>query len=137
MMKRLSYTLTLLFAIACQGCTSLTAVRATSEIPGNVRVWFESRDHEVFKLVVLNQSPQVVTVDRNAVTLVHAGEEQHRVPGGASTLYTLMPGAAHKVNVRFRLSDIVKGETVCIQLRNAVFVGGTPIEIPPLQFIAD
>lgn len=119
------------------GCVSLHPVAPVVDGPAGVRVLVKAQDDEVFKLEVVNYGPYPIVIDRDRVVLLTASGPRARVPGGLGTLYTVVPGGRHGLNVRFKLGGIHTGERVALALAGAVSVNGQPLNVPPLEFVAD
>jgi hypothetical protein len=131
-------TLITLALASLVGCVPLHAVRAVALSPqGNVRVALKKRDRELFKLTVTNDSALPLVVDRDAIVLATPEAVEPRKRGGYATVYSLQPGSAHEVNVRFDLKAVRHGEPVEINFDHALFAAGQPVSVPPLVFVAD
>lgn len=126
-------------SLAGAGCgSSLRPVAPVVDGPAGVRVLLKTQSDEVFKLEVVNYGPYPILVDRDRVYLYTAEGPRQRVPGGAGSLYTVAPGGGHHaLNVRFNLGGIHAGERVAISLAGAVSMNGQPLNVPPLEFVAD
>jgi|SRR5437660_12912302 len=126
----------LVLCVALGGCISLRPVAKTVDSPSGVRVVLKEQDDDLFRLEVINYSQCVILVDRDRVTLTSdAGWRRERIPGGAGSLYTIIPGGHHAVHVKFKLDDLQKGQRVAISFDGAVVAQtGQPLPVSPLEF---
>jgi hypothetical protein len=126
----------LVICLALGGCLTLRPVATTVDSPSGVRVMLKDQDDDLFKLEVVNYSQCVILVDRDRVTLTSdAGWRHERIPGGFNSLYTIMPGGHHAVNVKFKLDYLQKGQHVAISFDGAVVAQtGQPLPVSPIEF---
>ncbi len=124
-------------ATTLTGCVSLRPVAPVVDGPGGVRVLLRAQDDDVFKLEVVNYGAAPIVVDRDRVVMLTATGSHTRVTGGAGSRDDLPPGAHHTLDVRFRLGAIRPGDRVAISLAGAVTLNGRPLQLPPLEFVAD
>jgi len=94
-------------------------------------------DGNIFKFSVENLSNETMVLDRDRVYLSTPGETLSRLPGGAAHTYTLPPGGAHDLNVRFSLSSLERGTRVEVQFDSAVTVRGVHVDVAPIPFVVD
>jgi hypothetical protein len=137
--RRLCFAILLGASLAGAGWgSSLRPVAPVVDGPAGVRVLLKNQNDEIFRLEVVNYGPYPILVDRDRVYLYTSEGPRQRVPGGAGNLYTVMPGGGHHaLNVRFKLGGIHAGERVAISLAGAVSMNGQPLNVPPLEFVAD
>jgi len=126
-----------LVTLLVTGCMRFTAVRPMSTIPGVVRVSFEKQTGNVFVFVVLNYSAGTMVVDRNAITLKQIGGERARLPGGAGSLYAIPPGGMHRVNLRFPLEGLHRGDPLWFHWQSAIQIAGAQIPVEPIELHVD
>ena len=84
---------------------------------------------------VFNDSPYGMAIARDEVYLETKRGLLSRVPGGAAATYSVPPGGAHDVKVKFDLSELEDGEEVRVRWDRALLVGGAPVAIPPVRFV--
>jgi hypothetical protein len=94
-------------------------------------------DGNIFKFSVENLSNETMVLDRDRVFLSTPKDTVARLPGGAAHTYTLPPGAAHDLNVRFDLSSLEKGTRVEVQFDRALTVQGVHVDVAPIPFVVD
>jgi hypothetical protein len=129
--------LTLIMAVGLSGCAAtLSPVRADSELRGCVLVRLKQIDGKIVKLLVVNESPYLLVVDRDRITLSSAAGERSRVPGGLAGTYTIPPGGGHDVNLKFDLGGLTPGSAE-LRFTQAILINGTPLDVPPLTFKVD
>jgi hypothetical protein len=127
----------LVLSTLATGCASLTPVRTSDEAAEVARVYMKGRDRNLFKLDVVNESNDVLVVDREAVTLEHGGKVEHRLPGGVSSTYVIAPHGHHDLFVKMPLGGIARGESVFLNLDNVVLRDGQPVELEPVELRAN
>ncbi|MDB4967720.1 MAG: hypothetical protein JWN44_3409 [Myxococcales bacterium] len=138
--RRLCFAVLLASSLGGSGCgsSSLRPVAPVADGPAGVRVLLKNQSDEIFRLEVVNYGPSPIVVDRDRVYLYTANGPRQRVPGGVGNIYTVAPGGGHHaLNLRFKLGGIQAGERVAISLAGAVSVNGQPLNVPPLEFVAD
>jgi hypothetical protein len=136
----------LLLAPVAAGCGQsafLLPANAEQRIDGQVDVVarddagtaLNSRDIVRFTVQNMSASAQM-KVDRDAVFLVGpSGSRVSRDPGSSPhTVYDVVPGAVHDVNVRFPLGGFARGDMVAVHFEEAILIGGQPVPIKPLTF---
>lgn len=127
----------LVVAAALGGCVSLHPVAPVVDGPRGVRVLLQAQEGDRFRLEVLNYGPDPIEVDRDRVVLTTARGPRARLPGGSDGVATVEPGGRHALDLRYRLGRVRPGERVALGLTGAVRVGGRPLDLPPLEFVAD
>ncbi|MCS6911831.1 MAG: hypothetical protein RMK29_14870 [Myxococcales bacterium] len=114
---------------------SLMATRPEVHSPGAVRVALKSLSDDLFKFVVVNESPYPLVIYRDAVRLATATGTRSRLPGGLAHIYHVPPGGYHDVHVKFPLGGIRQGETVWVHFQQALLINGQPVAVEPLEFV--
>jgi hypothetical protein len=130
----------LLSAMLLAGCAGtapplLVAVSAV-KVPATVRVELKQIDGDIFKLLVWNDSPELMVIDRDRVHLDSRAGAQPRLPGGASSIYNIPAGGAHDLDVRFDLrglQDLFPGAEIRLELGDALSIHGRPVRVDPIK----
>jgi hypothetical protein len=76
-------------------------------------------------------------VHRDRIYLSTPSGAVARLPGGAAHTYTLPPGGAHDVNVRFDLSRLEEGTRVEVLFGDALDVRGARVDVGAIPFIVN
>jgi hypothetical protein len=82
----------------------------------------------------LNLTQEPLVILRDQILLRTPRGTLRREPGGLSDTYTVAPGGAHDVNVRFALDQLMPGESVEVLFDRALLIRGASLPIPPMQF---
>lgn len=141
-MNRLALSLLTTFALssagaACAPTRHVTPVQTETRAEGMARVVLREIDGNIYKFTVFNLSTETMSVDRDSIQLVTAGGGRSREPGGVGHAYTIAPGGAHDVNVKFMTNDIAAGTQATITFEYALTIGGRPVPIAPLPVTLD
>jgi hypothetical protein len=119
---------------ACYRGPSAVESQTEAVYAGQARVVAHGVSGNIFRFSVENLSHDNMVVDRDAVRLGTNGGSRGRLPGGADSTYTIPPGGAHDVNVKFDLSGLSEGEEVSVQFGSAIHVAGLPVPVDPIGF---
>jgi hypothetical protein len=126
----------LLLAATISGCATLGVVRGVTELPQLVTVELVEHDSEMFTVNVSNCSQLPIVVNRDAIKMATPAGVRRRIPGGATSVYVIPPGAEHIVRVRFVGGGLQKGQQVELQLGDAIFAtDGTQLHVPSLVLV--
>ncbi len=120
-------------SVGCGGQDFYAQSGAESHGAG-VRVVFDEVQHDIIKLVVINESKAPIVVYRDRVMLSTPNGTVTRESGGAGTVYTIEPGTSHKLNVRFHAHGVAPGTTVELRFQDAIQTMGKSIEVSPMPF---
>ena len=138
-MARLLATVLLAASLAVSSCHNpappLYPTKAVVEVASVAKVAIKEIDVDIVEMTVWNNSKDPLVIDRDAIMLVTRTGPRTRLPGGVAHSYTLPPGTAHEVNVRFDWRGLTPGDTVLIKVDTALTVFGKPIAIEPLEII--
>lgn len=139
LLRLLPLTFALSFGTFVAGCgSSATLVPNVAEIKsGGVRIGLDAVDGDIVKLVVFNETAAPLRLYRDRVTLQTSRGVRSRLPGGVGGLYDVAPQSSHKLNVRFQLDDLPKGETVELQFNDAILSGDNAIPFEPMPFVVE
>ena len=124
-------------APACIPAHHVAAIQTEARAEGLARVSVREVDDNIFKFSVLNLSKEILVVDRDAVRLVTPRGSRERAPGGVAHTYTIQPGGAHDLNVKFDLEGLGEGTEVSISFTDAILVGGKPVPLDPIRYRLD
>lgn len=91
-------------------------------------------DGDIFKFTVLNLTQEPLVILRDQILLKTPRGILYREPGGLSATYTVPPGGAHDVNVRFALDPLIPGESVEVLFERALLIRGAVLPMPAMQF---
>jgi hypothetical protein len=124
--------------LSLAGCATLRPVQSSVDVPATVHIELHELKGDLIILEVINPSMAPLMVNRDAMVLKTSREVLKREPGGASSVYTLMPAGHHRVNLKFMLGSIAAGETVQLAFDQAITqLGGGAVPVPPLTFIKE
>jgi len=85
-------------------------------------------------LRVMNEGPGELTVNRHNVLLrLPNGKLREPEDFAGDEKYVLQAGEDHQVNVRYRLAGLDGGDAVYIDIREALWAGGKPLQSNPIQ----
>jgi hypothetical protein len=113
----------------------LYPTRAVVEVAAVAKVAIKEIDVDIVEMTVWNNGNSPMVIDRDAIVLVTRTGPRTRLPGGIAHSYTVEPGAAREVNVRFDWRGLAPGDTVQIKLDTALTIFGKPIPIAPLEIV--
>lgn len=111
----------------------LEPMRSSAEDGGSARVVLDYVSNDMLHFTVWNNTDDWMTVDRDAVLLVTHDSTRPRLEGGYAHHYTLPPHSSHDVHVRFDFSDLVPGQIIQVRFDRALWVGGSLVEIEPIE----
>ena len=93
-----------------------------------------SGDKLELKLVFVNRTPHVMTVDRNQIKLAAGGAMLARYAGRfggmASGIHTIAPGLSHNVFVDYIVGKGFSGTATLALSQGGVIVNGAPLPVP-------
>lgn len=93
-----------------------------------------SGDKLEFKLVFVNRTQNVMSVDRNQIKLAAGGQVLARYAGRfgamASGIHTIAPGLSHNVYVDYIVGDGFSGAATLALSQGGVIVNGAPLPVP-------
>lgn len=119
---------------ACHGpAPAVDPTRTHVEVTGVARVALREVDADIVELTVWNDGKDPLVVDRDGILLVTPSGARPRLLGGIAHSYTIPPGSAHEVNVRFDWSGLRSGDVVRVQLDRALTVYGKPVPVAPIE----
>jgi hypothetical protein len=121
-------------APACHHAPGARAARTEVGIDHAVLVRVLRVDGEIFKFNVANLSDQSMLVDRDAITLATSAGPRKRESGGMGSTYTISPGGAHDVFVKFSLSELEPGSQVSVDFGRAIRIAGQPVALDAIPF---
>ena len=99
------------------------------ESPAQARVTLKDVHRDIYSFEVLNMSDHNLVIERDAIMLVtHDGERVRRQPGGVMGLYTVPPGGAQEVRVRYDKNATARA--AYIDFNGALLVDGRLVGMP-------
>jgi len=110
----------------------LHPTRSVVEVREVVKVVLTDITFDILDFTVWNYSTKPMVIDRDAIVLDTDHGARKRLPGGAAHTYTLEPGAARDVHVRFDFVGL-RGTNVKVRFDNAIFIHGHPIDVSPIE----
>ena len=125
-------------ALLLAACTrtrpgAVASLQQSLRMESLAKIDVQAVDGDIFKFTVYNLTAETMVVQRDAIVLRTDKAERRREPGGLETVYTLPPGGAHNVNVRFNLLDLQPEQEFHVDLSQALLVRG--VAVPAAQFV--
>lgn len=120
------------------GCRSTAAVVAAPYNAPELEILVQqvqlSGDKLELKLLFVNRTPHVMTVDRNQIRLAAGGamfaRYAGRFGGMASGVHTIAPGMSHKVFLDYLVGDGFSGTATLALSQGGVIVNGASLPVP-------
>jgi hypothetical protein len=131
-MKTLFVVASLVLAVGCGHHAAVAPVRASVGEPGGVRVQLRQVSGNILKLVVFNDTGDMVVIDRDQVVVHTPHGDLNRVAGGMGSIYNVPAGGVHDLNVRFDFEGIPQGANLEVHLERALTAKGQPVAVDPI-----
>jgi hypothetical protein len=126
-----------LLGAGCYSGPSARPVETETRAANRAVVVLQEVDGNIFKFTVENLSNETMVVHRDRIYLSTPSGTVERLAGGAAHTYTLPPGGAHDVNVRFDLSRLEEGTRVEVLFGDALDVRGARVDVGAIPFIVN
>lgn len=110
----------------------MTPTRSSIQIESLVKISLKEVNNDILEFTVWNNGKAPLVVDRDAIFLDTDLGTRKRLPGGIAHSYTLEPGTAREVNVRFDWTGL-RNTLVRVRFDTAVTVSGKPLDIGPIE----
>jgi hypothetical protein len=131
-MKAIIAALALSLVACAPNAPPMAATSSTVRIAEVVKVSLKEIDNDILEFTVWNNGTLPLVVDRDAIFLETPAGPRMRVPGGIAHSYTLAPGAAHEVNVRYDWSGL-RNTFVRVHFETALTILGRPLDVNPIE----
>jgi hypothetical protein len=129
-------TLITLLALSLAACAPIAPpmhpTRSVVQVQDVVKIALKEINLDILEFTVWNNGKQPLVVDRDGIVLITDQGARKRLPGGIAHSYTLQPGTAHEVNVRYDWSGL-KNQLVRVSFDGALTVNGKPLDVSPIE----
>jgi hypothetical protein len=134
----------LLLGVILAGCAAVRLIQKgeaagstdAANSAGKASVYVLDVRGELVILRVLNQGPAELTINRHNVLLrLPNGKLREPEAFAGDEKYVLQAGEDHQVNVRYRLGGLDGGDAVFIDIAEALWAGGKPLQSNPIQLL--
>lgn len=125
-----------LLVLSLAACTPiappLRPTRSVVQVQDVVKIALKEVNNDILEFTVWNNGTQPLVVDRDAILLVTDLGARKRLAGGIAHSYTLKPGTAREVNVRYDWTGL-KNQLVRVSFDGALTINGKPLDISPIE----
>lgn len=106
--------------------------RSVVQVKDVVKISLKEVNNDILEFTVWNHGTEPLVIDRDAIVLFTDQGPRKRLPGGIAHSYTLQPGTAREVNVRYDWSGL-RNTLVRVSFDNALTVHGKALDVSPIE----
>ncbi len=106
--------------------------KSVVQVQDVVKISLKEINNDILEFTVWNNGTQPLVIDRDAVVLVTDLGVRKRLPGGIAHSYTLQPGTARELNLRYDWAGL-RNTLVRVSFDNAITINGKPLDVSPIE----